>query len=63
MSELVLDLLMRQEGASLDELVAATGWLPHSARAALTALRKKRHAIERIRIDGVTRYRVTTGQS
>lgn len=31
-------------GASLDELAGATGWLPHTTRAALTGLRKKGHA-------------------
>ncbi|MBU0832131.1 MAG: DUF3489 domain-containing protein [Alphaproteobacteria bacterium] len=44
-SERVLALLRREEGASLYELVSATGWLPHSTRAALTGLRKKGHAI------------------
>ena len=43
----VLALLRRAEGATLDELVAATGWLPHTTRAALTGLRKKGHAIAR----------------
>ena len=43
----VLALLRRAEGATLDELVAATGWLPHTTRAALTGLRKKGHAITR----------------
>ena len=40
-------MLAKSEGASLDALVAATGWLPHSARAALTSLRKRGFAIER----------------
>lgn len=44
---LVLDLLAREQGATLDELVAATGWLPHSTRAALTGLRKKGKSIDR----------------
>ncbi|MCW2370744.1 DUF3489 domain-containing protein [Sphingobium sp. B11D3D] len=44
-SQQVLDLLRRAEGASLDELVSMTGWLPHSTRAALTGLRKKGHGI------------------
>jgi hypothetical protein len=44
---LVLDLLRRDEGATLSELVAATGWLPHTTRAALTGLRKKGHGIDR----------------
>jgi hypothetical protein len=44
-TDLVLSLLRREEGVTLDELVAATSWLPHSARAALTGLRKKGRAI------------------
>ncbi len=43
----VLALLRRDEGATLAELVEATGWLPHTTRAALTGLRKKGHAIQR----------------
>ncbi|MCP3731037.1 DUF3489 domain-containing protein [Sphingomonas sp. MG17] len=43
----VLDLLRRADGATLPELIEATGWLPHTTRAALTGLRKKGHAIER----------------
>jgi hypothetical protein len=53
---MVLDLLRRAEGANLPELVDATGWLPHSMRAALTGLRKKGHAIERGSRDGTTTY-------
>lgn len=44
-TDLVLELLRRTEGASLDQLMVATGWLPHSTRAALTGLRKKGHAL------------------
>ncbi|HWJ70681.1 MAG TPA: DUF3489 domain-containing protein [Sphingobium sp.] len=44
-SMLVLTLLGREQGASLEELAEATGWLPHSTRAALSGLRKKGHAI------------------
>jgi len=36
----VIELLQRGDGATLAELVAATGWLPHTTRAALTGLRK-----------------------
>jgi hypothetical protein len=49
---LVVDMLTKKEGASLDALVAATGWLPHSARAALTGLRRRGFAIERERQEG-----------
>lgn len=55
-TEAVLSLLNRTEGARLDELVEATGWLPHTARAALTGLKKKGHSIERTKVDGVSRY-------
>lgn len=43
----ILALLSREEGASIDDLMAATGWLPHTVRAALSGLRKKGHAIDR----------------
>lgn len=53
-------LMQRPEGASLDEMVAETGWLPHTVRAALTGLRQKGHKIARSKIDEVTRYTVAT---
>lgn len=43
----VVGLLQRDQGATLDEVIAATGWLPHTSRAALTGLRKRGYAIER----------------
>ena len=43
----VLGLLQRNEGATLDEVIEATGWLPHTSRAALTGLRKRGYGIER----------------
>ena len=43
----VIGLLQRDQGATLDEVIAATGWLPHTSRAALTGLRKRGYAIER----------------
>ena len=52
----VLDLLRRDEGATLAELIAATGWLPHTTRAALTGLRKKAHVIRRGRRGDSTCY-------
>ncbi|MFP5328549.1 MAG: DUF3489 domain-containing protein [Alphaproteobacteria bacterium] len=55
----VVALLQREGGATVDELVNATGWQPHSARAALTGLRKKGFTLDRVRADGVTRYVVT----
>lgn len=55
----VLGLLQRRGGATLDEIVEATGWLPHTTRAALTSLRKKGHLIARERRDDVSCYRVS----
>lgn len=43
----VIDLLSRDEGATLTEIVEATGWLKHTSSAALTGLRKKGHPITR----------------
>ena len=54
----VLSLLRREEGATLAELVDATGWLPHTTRAALTGLRKKGHAIAKDRRENATCYRI-----
>lgn len=54
----VLALVERNEGATLAELIAATGWLPHTTRAALTRLRKKGHAIEKSKRGDVTCYKV-----
>jgi hypothetical protein len=45
----VVGLLQRDNGATLDEVIAATGWLPHTSRAALTGLRKRGYAIEKHR--------------
>lgn len=54
----VTGLLERSDGASLDEMVAATGWLPHTTRAALTGLKKKGHVISKAKVDAVTRYSI-----
>lgn len=56
---IVVGMLSAKDGASLDALIAATGWLPHTTRAVLTGLRKKGFALERTRQDGVTTYRIT----
>jgi hypothetical protein len=56
----VIALLQRADGATLGDLVAATGWLPHTTRAALTGLRKKGHAIGKTKVDGVTTYNIAS---
>lgn len=46
---LVVTMLSKDKGVTLDALVEATGWLPHTTRAAMTGLRKRGFAIERTR--------------
>ena len=59
-ADLVLGLLQRPEGVTIAQLVAATGWLPHTTRAALTGLTKKGHVVTSEKLEGEGRvYRVT----
>ena len=62
-AELVLGMLRRAEGASLEQMVAATGWLPHTTRAALTGLKRKGHAVTSEKLDGVRTYRVAASSN
>lgn len=58
-ADLVLGMLQRSEGATIAQLVAATGWLPHTTRAALTGLKKKGHVVTSEKLEGQGRvYRV-----
>lgn len=50
-------LLLRDEDATLEQMIAATGWLPHTTRAAMTGLRKKDYVINSDKVDGVRTYR------
>ena len=50
-------MLVRDAGATLDQMIAATGWLPHTTRAALTGLKKLGYAIDSDKIDGIRTYR------
>ena len=56
----VLEMLSRPEGVTINQLVAATGWLPHTTRAALTGFKKKGHMLASDRpAEGARIYRVT----
>ena len=57
-TSVVLTLLQRDGGATMAELIAVTGWLPHTTRAALTGLRKKGHVIDRGKRNDATCYRI-----
>ena len=59
----VIDLLWREQGATIGELIAATGWLPHTTRAALTGLRKKGHVIGKGKRDDATCYTIIEAQA
>jgi Protein of unknown function (DUF3489) len=61
---LAIEHLRRANGASLVELTQATGWLPHTTRAALTGLRKRGYAVIRERIgSGGSVYRISDAPS
>jgi hypothetical protein len=47
----VIQLLQGSDGVTPAELVANTGWLPHTARAALTGLRKRGYTVRIDRAD------------
>ncbi|MEO5952454.1 MAG: DUF3489 domain-containing protein [Chloroflexia bacterium] len=55
--DLVLDLLRRKNGASIEEIVAATDWQPHSVRGFLSGAVKKR-----LGIDVVSEKNAKTGE-
>ena len=56
----VIEMLGQDSGATIDEIIAITGWLPHTSRAALTGLRKRGYALVSDRSDRTrgTVYRI-----
>jgi hypothetical protein len=56
----IIALMRRKNGATLDDMVEATEWLPHTTRAALTGLRKRAYAIQKGKDPkGKTVYRIS----
>ena len=55
---LLINLLKRKKGTTIEAIVETLDWLPHTVRAALTRLRQQGFQIERVRKDGVSRYRI-----
>ena len=52
-----------RDGATLNDMVEATGWLPHTTRAALTGLRHKGYAIVKSRnAEAETVYRIDAAE-
>ena len=56
--ESVLSAIEANSGATLEELVAATSWLPHTTRAAISRLRQRGYAIRLMEQGGRKAYRL-----
>ncbi len=59
----VVGALTTDAGATLAELVSLTGWLPHTARAAITGLRKRGYTVSLDERDGRKAYRASMAGS
>lgn len=58
----VLELISRPDGASSEDLQAATGWQAHSVRGAIAgAIKKAGHTVVNERTDAGRRYRISQG--
>ena len=57
-SATVTKLLSRATGATVAEIIKATGWKDHSCRAFLTGVRKSNKLLKEQRPDGKTTYRI-----
>jgi hypothetical protein len=55
---LLLDAVSARDGATIDELTRLSGWLPHTARAAITRLRQRGHPVSLVTIGGRRAYRL-----
>jgi hypothetical protein len=59
----VMALLSRPEGATIGVLTKATGWLPHTTRAAITGVRKRGYSVVLDRsAEGASVYRLSDPQ-
>ncbi len=63
---LLIDLLKRKKGVTIEKIVAATGWQPHSVRGAIRGTLKKKLGLmvtSEKPDDGPRRYRIVTAKS
>lgn len=58
----LIALLVRDEGTTIAQMVEATGWLPHTVRAALTGLRKKGYTIDSDKVGDTRTFRAAAPQ-
>ena len=61
--EIVIELLSTKTGASIEDIMAATGWQHNSTRGMLTGLRKRKFEIISEKVDRVRRYRLSNSVS
>lgn len=54
----VVELLSRDEGASIEEMSVLANWLNHSTRAFLSGLKKKGYGVTSDKVDGIRRYKI-----
>ena len=64
-SERITMLLRRAKGASIDEIVGASGWQPHSIRGFIsgTIVKRKGLTIASDKTDGERRYRIVEAEA
>lgn len=56
--EMVYEMISARGGATVPEIIAATGWAPHTVRARISGIGKAHKVqVERVRIFGITTYR------
>jgi len=60
----MIDLLNRRTGSTIEEIVAVTGWQPHSVRGAISCTLKKKLGLtvasEKVKVRGRV-YRIVAG--
>ena len=62
--DILVTLLRKGSGATIDDLAGATGWQKHSVRGALAGtLKKTGHSISSEIVDGTRRYRIAETQA
>jgi hypothetical protein len=61
--DVVIQMLQRQSGASIEDVIAKTGWQPHSVRGFLSGVVRKKlklSLVSEVGKDGIRRYHVAS---